>query len=127
MQKTWYKRMAFLEELEKQDKEEIKKQEEGEILDFYMDEAQTILGILCRRNLIGGMRFPELLTVYSDYPFFMELMDRAESVSSETEGGYIKRFHNDPIKLPSLDQKQIPDRHIQYVKSFKLAKEACTR
>ena len=130
IEKTWYKRRSFLEEYQKREEFHTDSQDKPltkkEILDLYMEKEQGILGLLLKRELLEQykIRFPEELVVYSDLPFQSKVFRTMEKAVFSENGVYVKRLHNDPIKLPSLDQKAIPDRHIQYVKSFLMSRDA---
>ncbi|MDO4554129.1 MAG: bifunctional glycosyltransferase family 2 protein/CDP-glycerol:glycerophosphate glycerophosphotransferase [Lachnospiraceae bacterium] len=130
VEKTWYKRQSFLEEYSNQEGEEdILKEpgrEKSKVFSQSLLEEKSVLGLLIKRDLIKKyqIRFPKELAVYSDLPFCATIMASGENFVYHKIAVYVKRYHNDPIKLPSLDQKEIPDRHMQYVRSFVLARKA---
>lgn len=148
---TWYKRRSFLEELRKtasqkteeektedekpeekqrkkeQSKEKEKKQQErNDVISHCFEEEPTVLGLLFRREFLTKhhLSFPEQLAVYSDFPFLSGALAQMKIGAMAENGCYIKRFHNDPIQLPSLTQEKRKDRSVQYADSFLLSKEA---
>jgi CDP-glycerol glycerophosphotransferase len=66
----------------------------------------TVLNILMKRSLImdHNINFNNKLTYFSDYPFLFQVLQHAISFRQEKNALYIKRYHNDPINLPSLSQ-----------------------
>lgn len=124
MEKTWYKRRSFLEERENNRVDQGNEvcHKALALLKDYLQE-ESVLGILFKKEMLDRyeIRFPEQLSVYSDLPFLAKSLRVTENIVKEAKAVYVKRYHNDPIKLPSLSQKEIPDRHMQAVKSFLLA------
>lgn len=94
-----------------------------ELIEHCFKEEASVLGMLFSREFLERFRFtfPEKLKVFSDIPFLTGTLRAMEHFAVSEEGIYVKRYHNDPIQLPSLSQTEIPDRHIQYVNSFLMA------
>lgn len=80
----------------------------------------SVLGIYFRRKFLmdNGILFPEKLKYFSDVPFLVEAMSKAELFLYHTDGIYIQRKHNDPINSPSLSQIKDPDRFYEFIDAY---------
>lgn len=121
---TWYKRRSFLEEYEKEELPKMTVEDSNRVELCFEGEA-SVLGKLWKREFLlrYEISFPEALMVYSDTPFVSKGLRACGRFALEKRSIYVKRKHNDPVLLPSLEQKEIPDRHMQYVKSFLLSRK----
>ena len=84
----------------------------------------TVLHILMRRQLIedNNIRFNEDIMFLSDYPFLLQVLDKAYNFSRNMDSQYIKRNHNDSINFPSLGQMKGSKSFVEYVKTYEYAK-----
>lgn len=84
----------------------------------------TVLHVLMRRQLIldNEIKFNENFLYLSDYPFLLQILDKATRFSRNMESMYIKRNHNDAINFPSLSQKKESKSFKEYVRAYKYAK-----
>lgn len=84
----------------------------------------TVLHVLMKRQLIeeNNIRFNEDIIFLSDYPFVMQVLDKAEHFSAEMESIYIKRNHNDSINFPSLGQMKGSKNFEEYLMTYEYAK-----
>lgn len=66
----------------------------------------SVLGILFRRKFIveNDFFFEEDYTYFTDLPYIVRAMCRTERVCEVRKILYLKRKHNDPVRLPSLSQ-----------------------
>lgn len=80
----------------------------------------SILNILIKRSFIeeNNIRFFEDLVYFSDCPFLIEVLSKAESFRKCLSAIYIKRNHNDPINLPSLAQIKDPNRFREFIDNY---------
>jgi CDP-glycerol glycerophosphotransferase len=88
----------------------------------------TVLHVLMRRQLIedNNIRFNEDIIFLSDYPFVIQVLDKAYNFSRNMDSQYIKRNHNDSINFPSLGQMQGSKSFVEYVKTYEYAKTLVT-
>ncbi|MGN0242974.1 MAG: CDP-glycerol glycerophosphotransferase family protein [Lachnospiraceae bacterium] len=111
---TWHKRAGYL----------CEKQETGETLNLEPEKMEAILqsvsGRLFRRSFLEEhqIRFDESLTYYSDIPFMSMVMAHTRHVGLVRDSVYVKRFHNDPIHQPALDQRKDENRFMQYCEAY---------
>lgn len=84
----------------------------------------TVLHVLMRRSLIedNNIRFNEEIIYLSDYPFLLQVLDKAEHIRRNMEAVYIKRNHNDSVNLPSLGQMKGSKSFREYVDTYEYAK-----
>lgn len=80
----------------------------------------SILHILIKRSFIeeNNIRFFEDQVYFSDCPFLIEVLSKAESFRKCLSAIYIKRNHNDPINLPSLSQIKDPNRFKEFIDNY---------
>lgn len=80
----------------------------------------SVLNILFKRSFIeeNRLRFPENLKYFSDMPFLLEALSKAESFKKKLSAKYIKRKHNDSINLPALSQIKDPERFDEFVQAY---------
>jgi CDP-glycerol glycerophosphotransferase len=80
----------------------------------------SVLGILYKRSLLdeNHLRFPENLIYFSDVPFLLEALSKAESFYHCSPATYIKRRHNDSINFPSLSQIRDPNRFYEFIDTY---------
>lgn len=101
---TWYGRAVYYdngEELDARNNESASGHKEE------MD--MTVLGFLIRRDFLTqhDITFDETYRYYADLPYVARLLSSDGRVSETEKVLYLKRKHNDPVRLPSLSQ--IPD------------------
>mgnify|MGYP000848406848 FL=1 len=84
----------------------------------------TVLHILIKRSLIedNKIRFNEEIRFLSDYPFLLQVLDKAEHFNRDMESIYVKRNHNDSVNFPSLSQTKGSKSFEEYVKTYEYAK-----
>ncbi|TAH72110.1 MAG: CDP-glycerol:glycerophosphate glycerophosphotransferase [Anaerolineaceae bacterium] len=84
----------------------------------------TVLHVLIRRQLIedNNIRFNENIIFLSDYPFLLQVLDKAYLFSRNMESLYIKRNHNDSINFPSLGQMKGSKSFAEYISTYEYAK-----
>ena len=84
----------------------------------------TVLHVLMRRELIedNNIRFNEDIIFLSDYPFLLQILDKAHAFSRNMDSLYVKRNHNDTINFPSLGQTKGSKSFVEYVKTSEYAK-----
>lgn len=84
----------------------------------------TVLHVLMRRQLIedNNIRFNEDIIFLSDYPFMIQVLDKAYNFSRNMDSQYIKRNHNDSINFPSLGQMKGSKSFVEYVQTYEYAK-----
>ncbi|NLZ83060.1 MAG: CDP-glycerol:glycerophosphate glycerophosphotransferase [Clostridiales bacterium] len=80
----------------------------------------SILNILIKRSFIeeNNIHFIEDLVYFSDCPFLIEVLTKAEKFRKCLSAIYIKRNHNDPINLPSLAQIKDPNRFREFIDNY---------
>lgn len=88
----------------------------------------TVLHVLMRRQLIedNQISFNEDIVFLSDYPFLIQVLDKAYNFSRNMDSIYIKRNHNDSINFPSLGQMKGSKSFVEYVKTYEYAKTLVT-
>ncbi len=66
----------------------------------------SVLGILFRRDFLleNSFFFDEEYTYFADLPYIIGAMCRTQRVCEVRRVLYLKRKHNDPVRLPSLSQ-----------------------
>ena len=82
--------------------------------------------MLVRRDLIikNQLSFDESYAYYSDIPFVISIMSSTEKAVHIHKHLYIKRLHQDPVNMPSLNQSmQEHTRLIEAMRAYKDAKE----
>ncbi len=84
----------------------------------------TVLHVLMRRELIedNNIRFNEDIIFLSDYPFLLQILDKAHAFSRNMDSLYVKRNHNDTINFPSLGQMKGSKSFVEYVQTYEYAK-----
>lgn len=84
----------------------------------------TVLHVLMRRRLIeeNHIRFNEEIIFLSDYPFMLQVLDKARIFSRNMDSQYIKRNHNDAINYPSLNQMKESKNFTEYIKTYEYAR-----
>lgn len=85
----------------------------------------TVLSHAYRKNFLmeNKIQFNETMTYYSDFPFIIECLDKAQTFQSCLEAIYVKRRHNDPINYPALRQEENENRFFERMKSYEIAHE----
>ena len=81
----------------------------------------SVLHILMKRSLLtkSELQFCEHFSYYSDIPFVVSLIKEISSFALVKGAMYIKRKHNDPITMPSLEQVVDPDnRFNQFITAY---------
>ncbi len=83
----------------------------------------TVLHQLIKRSIIedNQIRFNENITFLSDYPFLLQVLDKAEEYEHVADAIYIKRNHNDAINMPSLSQRKGSKSFKGYVAVYRYA------
>lgn len=83
----------------------------------------SVLNILMKRSLIedNKIRFNEDIKFLSDYPFLLQVLNKADSYSYQAEAVYMKRNHNDAVNLPSLHQLRGSKSFQEYVTTYQYA------
>ncbi|MCR5837492.1 MAG: bifunctional glycosyltransferase family 2 protein/CDP-glycerol:glycerophosphate glycerophosphotransferase [Lachnospiraceae bacterium] len=83
-------------------------------------EDISSLGILIKKSFLqkNDLMFDEEQKYYSDAKFVAQLLNCVERYSSSRDSVYVKRFHNDEIKYPSLDRYNDPERIQYFAKAF---------
>ena len=84
----------------------------------------TVLHVLMRRRLIeeNHISFNEEIIFLSDYPFMLQVLDKARIFSRNMDSQYIKRNHNDAINYPSLNQMKESKNFTEYIKTYEYAR-----
>lgn len=84
----------------------------------------TVLHVLIKRSLIrdNNIRFNEDIIFLSDYPFLLQVLDKAELFNRNMESIYVKRNHNDSVNFPSLSQTKGSKSFGEYVTTYEYAK-----
>lgn len=84
----------------------------------------TVLHVLIKRSLIrdNNIRFNEDIIFLSDYPFLLQVLDKAELFNRNMESIYVKRNHNDSVNFPSLSQTKGSKSFGEYVSTYEYAK-----
>lgn len=84
----------------------------------------TVLHVLMKRSLIedNNIRFNEDIRFLSDYPFLLQVLDKAELFNRNMESIYVKRNHNDSVNFPSLSQTKGSKSFEEYVSTYEYAK-----
>ncbi len=69
-------------------------------------QAITVLGCLYLKSFLdeNEIRFNEEMTNMADIPFICKVLSCIKFADGDKEAVYVKRIHNDPIHLPSLNQ-----------------------
>lgn len=80
----------------------------------------TALGVLYNKNFLieNNIRFNEEQKYYADSSFWVQILNAVEKYKSDEESIYVKRYHNDKIKLPSISQIEDERRSEFLVKAF---------
>jgi CDP-glycerol glycerophosphotransferase len=80
----------------------------------------SILHTLIKRQIVedNQIRFHEDLKYFSDFPFVVEVLAKAESYEKRMASKYVKRKHNDSINLPSLSQIKDANRFMEFIDSY---------
>lgn len=119
IEKTWYGRNSFLKEY-KPSSEEI-----GEDTIPKLSRTDIVLASvlhhMMRREHTEGLRFEEDLLYYSDFPFITAVLTKVMESAFCKEAVYVKRSHNDSIRLPSLTQIKDEKKPEEFLKSWEKA------
>ncbi len=115
--------------VEKGDSEEVIRDKKKYACGRYMISKRkkyntvTVLSCIFKLSFLkeNNIRFDEELLYYSDVPFLCRVIDKAYSVDGDKEAEYIKRYHNDPIHLPSLLQTAGKDDFNNKIRSYDIA------
>lgn len=84
----------------------------------------SVLHILMKRQLIeeNQIRFQENLKYFSDLPFLIQVLLKAEIYEKRMSSKYVKRKHNDSINMPSLSQMKDENRFYEFVDAYYISK-----
>ncbi len=120
---TWFKRDSFhIETMEtaKENENATLSQDlaKDRLLSIDKIEDITVLGMLFRKDFLDRyhIRFEKKQKYYADFSFLLNVLEHCEKSSccTKEEEVYVKRYHNDKIHLPSLEQIEDANRE-QYV------------
>lgn len=80
----------------------------------------SVLGKAYRKEFLEkrNLTFDESFKFYSDLPFIMTVLEKAESFHEAREAIYVKRKHNDPINYPALVQESDENRFNERMRVF---------
>lgn len=139
---TWFKRDAFnIEQGDTEDdgseKEEAAKVNNDDnfqfsgIYDYKLKKSDTIekitaLGTLYRKSFLveNNIKFNEEQKLYADVDFWVKVLCNVKKYHCSEESVYVKRYHNDELKLPSLSKCADENRTYYFVTAFLDAIEA---
>ena len=84
----------------------------------------TVLHVLMKRSLIedNNIKFNEDIIFLSDYPFLLQVLNKAELFDSNMDAVYVKRNHNDSVNFPSLSQTKGSKNFQEYISTYEYAK-----
>lgn len=121
LRETWYGRAVYYDNGEKLDAQNSgMDRQRREIVDL------TVLGYMFRRSFLlqQNYSFDEYYCYYTDLPYITAVLSGKGKVAETEKILYLKRRHNDPIRMPSLSQ--IPDgarRNLEVVSAYQKMKE----
>lgn len=139
---TWFKRDAFNTEQGDTEDDGSEKEEAAkvnnddnfqfsEIYDYKLKKSDTIekitvLGTLYRKSFLeeNNIKFNEKQKLYADVDFWVKVLCNVKKYHYSEESVYVKRYHNDELKLPSLSKCADENRTYYFVKAFLHAIEA---
>ena len=104
LRETWYGRDVYYD-----NGEELDAQVSGEDNKPRGIEDLTVLGYMFRRLFLLQQKyvFDESFCYYADLPYITAVLSGTGKVAETEKVLYLKRRHNDPVRMPSL--RQIPD------------------
>lgn len=84
----------------------------------------TVLHVLMRHSILkdNNIRFNEEIIFLSDYPFLLQVLNRAKNFNRNMDATYVKRNHNDSVNMPSLGQMKGSKSFEEYIKAYEYAK-----
>ncbi len=129
---TWFQKKAFHPSQKGKDEENAFPDErEGtyppeDIFAFRYEkykklETITVLGVLYRKSFLERhqIRFEEGQLYYADAPFFTKVMYFIKGYQYSPKSLYVKRYHNDKEKNPSINQTEDEARETYYLESYR--------
>lgn len=83
-----------------------------------IDKA-SLLGALIKKDFLekNNIEFDECLNYAYSFDFCAKIIAHSPSLSACENSSYFKRFHNDPINMPSLSQDNLIDKVKEYDKT----------
>ena len=83
-----------------------------------IDKA-SLLGALIKKDFLekNNIEFDECLNYAYSFDFCAKIIAHSPSISACENSSYFKRFHNDPINMPSLSQDNLIDKVKEYDKT----------
>lgn len=83
-----------------------------------IDKA-SLLGALIKKDFLekNNIEFDECLNYAYSFEFCAKIIAHSPSISACENSSYFKRFHNDPINMPSLSQDNLIDKVKEYDKT----------
>lgn len=83
----------------------------------------SVLNQLIRRSIIesNNIRFNEDIKYLSDYPFLLQVLNKAKTYEYVQQAAYMKRNHNDAVHLPALSQRKDSKNFKEFAMTYRYA------